>query len=362
MIKIAILLNSYHNSGPSNVMKSVLKYVSSDECRLMLITLLKKNSSNEINHLKKSGIDVIQLDYDSKNEALFKAPRALKKIVTTQGIHIIHSNSLITDLISITSGTKARHMCTLHNNMFYNYYGQYGKIFSKIMIHLHLLVLQQMDLCVCCSNYIRKDIAKYTTKITTIRNGVDAQVEERLHKSDIQLPIDSFVYIFAGVLNARKQALWLAEAFSKVHYNDEYLLILGEGEDKKRIQQIKDNNIRVYGFINKPASFFLISNVYISASLSEGFPLSVLESISVGTYLLLSDIPTHREIIKLCEPHYVGDVFTLGDLDSLRAAMNSIRNKGRGDNQSIKSVARKNFSALKMASRYKLVYHKLLNE
>ena len=94
------------------------------------------------------------LDYADKKEAILKAPRAIYHIAQERNIDIIHNNSLISDAVSILSRTKSKHMCTLHNNMFYNYYGHYGKLVSRIMVKLHLAILRRMDVCVCCSKYI----------------------------------------------------------------------------------------------------------------------------------------------------------------------------------------------------------------
>ena len=42
MNRIAIILNSYHNAGPSNVMKRIMNYLSRFGHQIILITLFKK--------------------------------------------------------------------------------------------------------------------------------------------------------------------------------------------------------------------------------------------------------------------------------------------------------------------------------
>lgn len=360
MKRIAIVLNSYHNAGPSNVMKAIMNYLNQYGHHIILITLLKKNSAEAVNLLKQKGIAVFELNFQTKNKAFVSAPKAIHRIVQEQNIDIIHSNSLISDAVSILSRTEAKHTCTLHNNMFYNYYGHYGKVFSGFMVKLHLSILRCMDACVCCSKYIYNDIKKYIERTVIIRNGIESNTAFQLTKEELRIPIDSLIYVYAGVLNPRKNVLWLAKNFSRLHNDNEYLLILGEGQDKAEILNINDSNIKVYGFVDNPVAYFHISDVYVSASLSEGFSLSILEALSSGNYLLLSDIPSHKELIDLCGPSYVGNLFCSGNVDSffrsfidLRTHINSRKRK------SVQKIASDLFSAETMAKEYEKFYLQL---
>ena len=357
MKKIAIILNSYHNAGPSNVMKHIMNYLPKSKYKIILITLLRKNSNDEIRLLKKNGIEIIELNYSNKKEVIFNAPLSIRKISQKYKIDIIHSNSLISDYVSIVSRAKSKHTCTLHNNMFYNYYGYYGKYFSKFMIKLHLKILSHMDLCVCCSKYVYDDISKYIEKSIIIRNGVINSTSISITREDLSIPHDALIYVYAGVLNSRKNTLWLARVFSQVHNPNEYLLILGEGLDKNKILQIDDYNIKVLGFVNNPTDYFNISDIYISASIDEGLPLSVLEAFSFGNYLLLSNIPSHKEIIELCDSNYVGNLFDSGNINSFDCALKNLRNKITEKNkEALQQIANKLFSAEKMAKEYEVMY------
>ena len=148
---IAILLNAYHNAGPSNVMSGIMRYLDSNAVHVILITLLRKNSCSDIQELREMGIETIEFNFANKKDALLKGSQALRKIVKQFQIDIIHSNSLITDLISVLSRCKVVRICTLHNNMFYSYYEYYGKNLGAFMIRLHLCILKKIDTCVCCS-------------------------------------------------------------------------------------------------------------------------------------------------------------------------------------------------------------------
>lgn len=106
-----------------------------------------------------------------------------------------------------------------------------------------------------------------------------------------------------------------------------FFLILGDGSNTGMFDTINDNHIKPCGFIDIPQVYFNISDVYVSASLSEGFSLSVLESLSAGTLLILSDIPSHREVFQLCEDFYIGELFQNSNTLSLQNALNNIRKR-----------------------------------
>lgn len=362
-MRIAILLNSYHNAGPSNVMKYLITNLIEKGHEIYLITLLKKNSFDEIQHIKKKGIKVIELNYLEKKEAIIKAPKMIHQLIMLHSIEIIHSNSLVTDFISVISKSKAKQVCTLHNNMFYNYCDHYGKMASVFLIRFHLTILKKMDKCVCCSEYIYNDMQKYLNNAIVIRNGVEVNSLKLINRENIGVPKDAYIYIYAGVLNSRKNTLWLASAFSKVRNYNEYLLILGEGEDKNKIMQIGDENIKAIGFVDNLSDYLSSSHVYISASFSEGFSLSVLEALSLGNYLLLSNIPSHKEVMNLCRKTYVGECFNNGDSDSFCEALSNLRKKIRQANKhEMKNQVQELFSAKTMMKKYEKAYLNILQK
>lgn len=77
---IMILLNSYHNSGPSNVMKSIANHINRDKFNLLFVTLLDKNSESYRANLKDKSIHIIELNFKNKRQALLKGPYKLKKL------------------------------------------------------------------------------------------------------------------------------------------------------------------------------------------------------------------------------------------------------------------------------------------
>lgn len=132
---------------------------------------------------------------------------------------------------------------------------------------------------------------------TVIRRG---RKMVSVQKNDYQL--DSQLKLFT--IARQEYQKGLIYLFEALHLSDKNicLSIAGRGGDatNELNAYIKENKledkIEFVGFMDNLSAFFLESDVYISASFFEGSPGSVIEAMSYGLPLILSDIPEHREI------------------------------------------------------------------
>lgn len=204
-------------------MRGIIKHVDNRYVHITLITLLQKNSSSYIQELKDMGIETIELNFASKRDAVLKGPQALRKIAKQFQIDVLHSNSVITDLISVLSRCEVIRIRTLHNNVIDNCLDHYGKCIGAFMLRLHLWLLRKIDTCVCCSKSIHDDLSMKLQNLIIIRNGVDYNSDyHRIIRESLNIPTDALVYIYAGRLNSRKNIFWLANQFKKFHNHDEF--------------------------------------------------------------------------------------------------------------------------------------------
>ena len=154
--------------------------------------------------------------------------------------------------------------------------------------------------------------------------------------------------------------IWI-EQFKKYHRKNEFLLVLGRGEDKEKCDAILDDNIIHYGFTDNPYAFMKIADIYMSASLAEGFSIAVLEAMDNGLTLFLSDIPSHLEVFEANSDAgpYLGETFTSGDEKSFLASWDRLRgNYARIDKQRIISFKESEMSVNGMIMGYKELYQK----
>ena len=130
--------------------------------------------------------------------------------------------------------------------------------------------------------------------------------------------------------------------------------MLGDGADIQECKTASDNHIIFFGFKDRPLDYMNIADVYISASRSEGFSISILEALSCGLGVFLSDIPSHKEIFEISEDIYLGEYFSESDfgkkLEILRKNWLKI-DKGR-----IANFQREKLSAKAMWEQYQKFY------
>ena len=76
------------------------------------------------------------------------------------------------------------------------------------------------------------------------------------------------------------------------------LIFIGSGNMEDELKRnFQESRIEFKGIVPDVKDYLVASDYFISASYSEGLPNSVLEALAAGLPLILSDIPSHSEIV-----------------------------------------------------------------
>lgn len=172
------------------------------------------------------------------------------------------------------------------------------------------------DTIVTASHTIKNHLEEYYPRtrgiIKVVYHGIDGDsryVDDSLRISSVQkkykLPGSYLLYV--GKLEARKNILTLLKAFKylKTNFNiEESLLLVGKrGWGYNHISTlIKDlhlaKSVKELGWIDEPDlnTVYSAARLFIFPSWYEGFGLPILEAMSCRLPVIVSDIPTHREI------------------------------------------------------------------
>lgn len=353
MVKIAYVINYIGKNGPSSVVLNLINNLDRKKYDISLITLFSGNDSEVVERLQDSGVTVYEFTGLSRMKCLLRQDKEFVKVVEKGQFDVLHTHGLIPDILASRLNVSTKKIATLHNNMYEDYPNTYGYVKSRIFIALHLTALKRLDECVCCSKSVYQVMKLKLKNTTYIRNGIEpAKLHSVVTREELAIPEDARVFLYAGVLNYRKNIAWLIDNFVQHHDPDEYLLVLGAGEKEAECKEKADDHVRMLGFQTDPIAYLNISDVYTSASKSEGFSIAVLEALSYGLGLLLSDIPSHREVVGLGREAYLGELFTQKDF--------SVSLKRLRDNQLDKRVIidfqRTKLSAKHMTTQYEKVY------
>lgn len=101
--------------------------------------------------------------------------------------------------------------------------------------------------------------------------------------------------------------------------------IVGDGPTfgfiKNKAQQLKLNNVRLIGYSDEPQKYLSSADIYLTSSLWEGLPFSVIEALSFGLPIIASDTEGHREIVSNCK---CGNLYRLGHPDEAASLISNV--------------------------------------
>lgn len=353
MKRVAYVINYIVKNGPSSVVLNLINNLDRSEYDISLITLFEGNNAEVVSALRNNGVTVYECSTLSRMKCLLGQSKEFSDIVDKGHFDILHTHGIIPDVLSSRLHTAAKRITTIHNNMYEDYLDSYGYAKSRIFIALHLAALKKLDVCVCCSRSVYDVMKRRLPNASFIRNGIKpVQAHSVITRAEVDVPEDACVFLYAGVLNSRKNIVWLIDNFVQYHEGDEYLLVLGKGEKEAECKAKADDHVRMLGFQTDPIAYMNISDVYVSASKSEGFSISVLEALSCGLGLFLSDIPSHREVVEMGQDVYLGETFSQDDFEiKLKALRERKTNKAE-----IREFQEKELSAKEMTKRYESSY------
>lgn len=350
-MNICYIITTTNKCGPVNVLFNLVSNLNLDEVKPFILTLKKDDSKkSRKKDFENLGISVVQIS--PKNQL-----NKILDFIRKNKIDIVHSHGIIPDLINRKISEKFKSvkcMTTLHNYPIEDYLMTHGKIKGSLMVALQLFAIRKLAKVSCSKAIQEKFCKKLHIETYAIENGVNFPLESEINNNFNTPP----VFLYLGEINQRKNVKFLVEFFSK---HPEYKLwIVGGGTGKyyEDVQaQVKNiNNITMWGRTNNPDQFYKKADYLVSASCSEGLPMMVLEALSYGLPVILSDIPSHRETLinSLC-----GELYRLNDEQCLDKAILKVTNMNL-DKHKIYELSKKRFSSNAMANGYISFYKKLM--
>jgi len=363
-IKILYLVSALKKCGPINVLFNILKDLDSKKYEIFAVCLSEGENGPILNQFKALHIKIILLNH-SRLKGLVLNNSIVQKIVDDKKIDIVHSNDFRSDLICAKL-VNVITINTIHNFPPEDYKNRYGNLMGSWMSNKHKNSIKHIRFPIACSKTVMKKFDEtYNIKTDFIQNGIDIEKfvplteNKKQLRTSLNLPIDSQIFIVSGALSSLKNPKVIIDAFEKQNNEDHVLLFIGIGKlYNSLISSYQSENIRFMGRVDSVNSYLQASDYYISASLTEGLPNSVLEAISVGLPVILSKISSHIEIAGDNYP-YLFDPKSSDDLNLKLKLIIQDENQLFRQEHSLK--IKNDFSAHLMSNKYQLLYLSSMN-
>ncbi len=342
MINVLIINSTLERSGITNVIFNHCKFLDKNKVNITIITLSKEPINSRKKEFEMLGVKVICLN-KSRFLGMIGYKKELQVFVAQNPQEIIHTFSYRGTYLASKYLRLNNRVVTLESNLEDNYVDTYGNIIGKYIANKELSGFKAATLKVTCSQTLFKTYQNFNPDIV-IQNGADDTVfynvsnnEKLVLRKQLGLPIDKSIYISVGGLIPRKDPKTIIDAFIKANINNAVLLFLGDGP--LHIDKTSSSNIIFKGNVPNVNEYLKCADVFVSASISEGLPNTVLEAALCGLTIIVSDIPQHHDVFVSSKEEAVY-YFPIKDVDKLMLLFNKVKhNQTKHTCQTAKAMA-----------------------
>ncbi|MBL4936339.1 glycosyltransferase [Clostridium sp. YIM B02515] len=297
--------------GGEKVVINLAKNINREQFKIYVCLWWKEEDSKRFKEiLTLNNIEILQLD--GENKFTLKVFKQLCNLLEEHKINIIHSHGVVAKFFGTLAGRikKVTPVITIHRLT-------KDRSFKHKILNLFSIILSKKIIFV--SNEVKRTlnifeklcIRKKSNKV--IYNGVNFREITLLSniKDDLAIQLErekkenQFKYItFIGRLDPIKGLDYLLEAFKRLIKIDDLfrLIIVGDGEYREsiinKINELKlASKIKMCGHKDNVYPYLKLSEVFVSPSLSEGLPLSILEASILDVPIVATNVGGVGEIL-----------------------------------------------------------------
>jgi glycosyltransferase involved in cell wall biosynthesis len=317
-MRIGMMADVYkpHVSGVTRYIELNKRYIEKAGHDVFVFTFGDQEiQSDELHVVRSPGVPLVDTGYYLS----FRHSQAARKLLQTMDVvHVQHP--FLSGRLAL-SYCEPLHIPTVFTN--HTRYDLYAQAYLPILpegISYSLLqaymppFCEAMDLVISPSAGMAKVLRNMgvTSPIEIIPNGVEVQLfyeAPPLSRSDFGFNADDILLVYAGRIASEKNLLFLLQAFAGVAQaiQNVHLLIIGGGpkpietEIQKLVAELNiGNRLRFTGMIayeNLP-SHLRMCDAFVTASVTEVHPLSVIEGMAAGLPVMGIESPGVGDIVE----------------------------------------------------------------
>lgn len=366
-IKVCYIISSLCNEGPVNILYGMLLNMDYNRFDISIITFNPEKMNSRINAFQQLPIQIVQLA-KKKPIGIFAIYRGIKSTLKMICPEILHAHCPGSLLMVPLMPRRYKRVFTPHNfpgkyiRLIYGLKkGIIVQLITKIMVNFY-------DAVTCCSEsvldaYNRPKDSRFVAvpNGTTVSKWERNEAEKEHLREEFGLCKNVKYFIYVGRFASGKNIPLLAKVFDAIERNDVKIIMLGSGPLFDVVNKMNSKNIILPGFSTRVVDYLKAADYYISASDSEGMPNTLLENMSVGNPVLLSNIPAHREFFRNFDEEEVGCIIDQHNVDDMHRKIVKILDFDSDEvAKKMQEVFSKKYTAKVMSEQYQKVYAELL--
>ena len=230
---------------------------------------------------------------------------ALKKFLATEKP---------SNLVFHSHGFKALIACALVRGQFHHihtHHGNTGHTFKVRMYEkLAFTFMRSCNRVIAVSHKMKDELMEALApykNISVIDNMLSTKNMSKIRERRFALTPSShetLKLLYVGRLSPEKGLLNFLQCWSNLIYCDRFeLLVLGEGPERPAIESFLreshlQTRVKLLGHVMDPAEYYVDADLLIMPSLTEGLPMTLIESLSAGLPVLANDVGAIGSLIK----------------------------------------------------------------
>lgn len=296
--------------GASPVSYDICKHLVSNGNKVTVVTMEYENLPK---HEIRDGIDIYRVECIRKHKAVCHPWEQLSYIISAisfisnkkciSDFDIVHTHFIVpTGVVSLYLKRKygIPYIITAHGSDVIGHNDKRFGLMYRLIKRPWSYILREAKAVVSPSEYLENLMKRSEKKANyiCIPNGIDSNIFKPLQKKKSILVMCR--------LQETKRVDVIIKAFAGAYKDGWRLDIAGDGPELEKLQIIADelnilDKVNFYGWIqNKSAEHLKMlgeASVFVSASVVENCPVSVLEALCSGCKVIVSDIPAHKELL-----------------------------------------------------------------
>lgn len=318
-------------------------------------------------YAKEKGIECSVITTQKRID--LKCVNALKELIKTQNIDLIHTHGYKEDLYAFLTFSGVPVLAT-------NHLWKRTNTTLKLYAFIDSLVMTRFHKIVAVSKAILDEMKSIPllrgSDMSLISNGIDHEAFNNVKPSNIReslgLAPETPLLLTVSSLTPEKGHRFLLDALADqdITQRDWHLAIVGGGREKTSLEEQVNklglnDRVTFLGYRKDIPNLLKSADLYILPSLDEGLPMALLEAMAAGKPSIATNV---GDVSKVIRDNSVGKLIGPGDSQALSHALRDALDDSNWRTSSginARELIIREFSSRAMTQNYSRCYNDILN-